>query len=392
MSQNHEHTLFQAYTFNNGVEVKNRLVVAPMTHWASNEDGTLSDAERTFIGNRARDFGLFITAATLVSPEGKAFAGEPCAYDEAHLASLKETAAIIQAQGAKAILQIHHGGWQAVDGIIGGRDKVAPSDLPAGTDAAGRPSKATRALTADEIEALIAAFGKATDLAIRAGFDGVEIHGANGYLLQQFVSGHFNRREDEWGGSRSNRLRFPLAVTDAVIAAKAAHGRDDFIIGYRLSPEEPQEDGITMEDTFALIDALKTKALQYLHVSLWDFYKKARRGADTARSRLDLIHERIGGAFPLIGVGNLFTADDVRRALDSGWVEFAAVGKAVLINPDFATLIYQGRENEIATEIDPERTDRYGYADYLWQLQLMAPAFLPPLKGRKEGWQPVDAG
>ncbi len=384
--------LLQPYTFNNGVEVKNRLVVAPMTHWASNEDGTLSDAERLFIGNRAQDFGLFITAATLVSPEGKAFAGEPCAFDEAHLDSLKETAAIIQAQGAKAVLQIHHGGYQAIDEIIGGRDKVAPSYVPPGTSSTGQPTSAARELTVDEIHALVAAFGKAADLAIRAGFDGVEIHGANGYLLQQFVSGHFNHREDEWGGSVENRLRFPLAVVDAVIAAKNACRRDDFIIGYRLSPEEPQEDGITMADTFALVDALKTRALQYLHVSLWDFHKKARRGANSSRSRLDLIHERIGGVFPLIGVGNLFTADDALHALNTGWVEFVGMGKTVLINPDFATLIYQGREAEIATEIDPDRADRYGYPEFLWNLQQMSLAFLPPLKGRKDDWKPLDAG
>ncbi|MBF0804548.1 hypothetical protein IR141_09425 [Neisseria sp. 19428wB4_WF04] len=157
-----------------------------------------------------------------------------------------------------------------------------------------------------------------------------------------------------------NRLRFPPAVVDAVIAAKTARRRDDFIIGYRLSPEEPQENGITMTDTFALADTLKARALQYLHVSLWDFHKKARRGADSCRSRLDLIHERIGGACPLIGVGNLFTADDALNVLDTGWVEFVGMGKAVLINSDFATLIYQGREADIATEIDSGHADRCG--------------------------------
>ncbi|MCP1771591.1 2,4-dienoyl-CoA reductase-like NADH-dependent reductase (Old Yellow Enzyme family) [Neisseria perflava] len=230
-----------------------------------------------------------------MSPEGKAFVGELGAFAESQLDSLTESANIIKGQGAKAILQLHHGGYQAVDEAIGSLEKIAPSDVPADTSSTGSPTSPARAMTAAEIEATIAAFGRAADLAIRAGFDGVEIHGANGYLLQQFVSGHFNRRSDEWGGSVENRLRFPLAVVDAVTAAKARHGRDDFIIGYRFSPEEPQPEGITMTDTFALIDALKQKPLQYLHVSLWDFYKKVRRGADTARTRLDLIHERIGG-------------------------------------------------------------------------------------------------
>ena len=114
--------LFQPYTLNNGIIIKNRLVVAPMTHYGSHEDGSISDEERAFLRNRATDFGLFITAATLVSPEGKTFHGQPYAFDAAHLPSLRETARIIQAQGAKAILQIHHGGFKAMTA-----DKVAPS-------------------------------------------------------------------------------------------------------------------------------------------------------------------------------------------------------------------------------------------------------------------------
>lgn len=241
--------LFQPYTLNNGVEIKNRLVVAPMTHWASDRQGQITEAERQFLHGRAEDFSLFISAATLVSEEGKAFDGEPHAIDERDLASLKEVAQIIQRQGAKAILQIHHGGKLAIAELLNGKDKVSPSE-----DA----ERGARALTADEIERLIAAFGKATELAIQAGFDGVEIHGANGYLLQQFYSGHSNRRTDKWG---ENRLAFPLAVVDAVVATKEKYQRNEFILGYRFSPEEPEEKGITMADTFRLIDALVQKPL-----------------------------------------------------------------------------------------------------------------------------------
>lgn len=104
-------------------------------------------------------------------------------------------------------------------------------------------------------------------MAIQAGFDGVEIHGANGYLLQQFYSGASNRRTDKWGGAREKRMRFPLAVLDAVLEARKESGRNDFIVGYRFSPEEPWDDGLTMEDTLALIDELRKRNLDYLHVS-----------------------------------------------------------------------------------------------------------------------------
>lgn len=301
--------LFTPYTLNNGVEIKNRLVVAPMTHLGSNDDGTLGKQERAFIAHRAEDFGIFITAATLTHKSGKAFYGQPEATEIAQLASLTETADIIKAQGAKAILQLHHGGKLAIAELIHGYDKISADD-----DAETN----TRMATDAEVRELIGSFATATELAIQAGFDGVEIHGANNYLIQQFYSGHSNRRSDEWGGSREKRMRFPLAIIEAVNAVKAKHGKDEFIVGYRFSPEEPEELGLTMEDTFALLDVLKEQPLQYLHVSLWGFYNKIRRGADTNAHRIQLIRDRIGGKLPLIGVGMLYTADEITQAFNTG--------------------------------------------------------------------------
>lgn len=376
--------LFQSYTLNNGVTLKNRLVVAPITHYASNPDGSLSDEERTFLQGRAQGFSMFIAAATLVSEEGKAFVGQPYAISDQDLPSLKARAEMYHAQGAKAILQIHHGGkniTQAQADADPNQDVVAPSADPAMFNA--------RELSVAEIEQLIQAFANATDLALSAGYDGVEIHGANGYLIQQFSSAASNQRTDEWGGSLEKRLRFPLAIVDAVNAVRTKHQRPDFIVGYRLSPEEPGEQGLTMTDTFALIDALKTKPLQYLHISLWDFYKKARRGADTNLTRLQLIHQRVNGAFPVIGVGNLLSADAMLNALNTGWAEFIALGKAVLLNPhNLVELIENGQADQITTRFDPERADHYGYPEGLWQQNLMGLAYLPPVKGKD--WQPVD--
>ena len=372
--------LFQPYTLNNGIEIKNRLVVAPMTHYASNPDGSVSEEELAFLQRRAQNFGLFITAATLVSPEGKAFPGQPYAISAADLPSLKTVAKTLQDQGAKAILQIHHGGQLALKNLIGEADVVTASN---------NPERHARALIETEIVSIINAFANATELAIQAGFDGVEIHGANNYLIQQFFSAETNRRNDQWGGSLEKRLRFPLAVVDAVSAVKVRSERKDFILGYRFSPEEPGGNGLTMQDTFALIDALVEKPLQYLHVSLWDFYKKARRGADSTLTRMQLIHRRINGKLPLIGVGNLFTADQILAAYQTGWAEFIAMGKSVLINPDLATLIANGEESKIATEIDPDRNDYYRIPTNLWAQNMRHLAYLPPVKGNNE-WKAVD--
>lgn len=362
--------LFESYRLNNGVEVKNRLVVAPMTHFASHADGTLSDEERHFLHNRAENIGLFITAATLVAEGGKAFVGQPEAIYAKQLDSLKETAQLIQSQGAKAILQIHHGGHQSIPNLLNGRDLVTASD---------EPQTGARALTGEEVESLVQSFANAADLALQAGFDGVEIHGANGFLIQQFVSAQINHRTDKWG---ENRYAFSSAVVDAVVAVREKHNRPDFIIGYRFSPEEPGENGITMQDTFGLIDVLVNKSLQYLHVSLWDFYKLARRGADETKPRIEQIHQRIAGRLALIGVGDLYTAEQILAAYQTGWAEFIALGKTVMINPNIATLIKDGKTDEIVTELDPDKADRYGIPDYLWQLCIQGGAWLPPVKGQ----------
>lgn len=371
--------LFEPYTLNNGITVKNRLAVAPMTHFSSLDNGTISEEEQIFLHNRASDIGLFITAATLVADGGKAFYGQPEAIHENQLESLKETANIIKSQDAKAILQLHHGGKLAITELLKGKDKIAPSE---------DESTASRSLTDSEIHALIASFANATDLAIRANFDGVEIHGANGYLIQQFFSAQSNRRTDEWGGNIENRLRFPLSVIDAVTTVREKYNRPDFIIGYRFSPEEGGDNGLTMTDTFALIDALVQKPLQYLHVSLWDFYKKARRGADNTQTRMALLHQRIGGKLPLIGVGNLFTAEQIFSAYQSGWAEFIALGKTVMINPNIATLIRENRLQEIISELDPNKPDHYGIPNRLWEMCKAGGAWLPPVKGK--AWQPMD--
>lgn len=363
--------IFEKYTLNNGVEIKNRLVVTPMTLFVGNQDGTFSERDFNFMKKRGENMGMFIVAATLVCEGGKAFNGQPEAIGEEHLQSLRKVSEMLKAQGTKAILQIHHGGRLAIR-ELNNNDIVAPSyDKETGA----------REITVKEIENVIKAFGNATELAIKAGFDGVEIHGANRYLIQQFYSERTNVRSDEWGGSIEKRMKFPLAVVDSVIEAKKKQNANKFIIGYRFSPEEPDEKGITMAETFMLIDRLKEKPLQYLHVSLPDFYIKVFRGADTDMETIRLIHERIDGKLPLIGVGNLYTGEQIEKALNTGWAEFTALGKTVIINPNIGTLIAESREEEIVTELDLEREDRYDLGDFLWSLaEQGGHRLLPPLR------------
>ena len=133
-------------------------------------------------------------------------------------------------------------------------------------------TKIARELTSIEIDEIITAFGEATRRAIEAGFDGIEIHGANTYLIQQFYSPFTNSRTDKWGGSRENRMRFPLAVLKACQEAIKKYANRPFILGYRFSPEEPSTPGLTMADTFYLVDVLAECGLDYLHVSLGEWH------------------------------------------------------------------------------------------------------------------------
>ena len=120
--------------------------------------------------------------------------------------------------------------------------------------------------------------------------------------------------------------------------------------------------------------------MQYLHVSLLDFHINAYRGGDNEKPAIQQIHDRINGRLPLIGVGNLYTADQINKALNSGWAEFTALGKTAILNPDIGTLILENRENEIETELDLERKDKYNLGEFLWERAKEESPLLPPLK------------
>jgi 2,4-dienoyl-CoA reductase-like NADH-dependent reductase (Old Yellow Enzyme family) len=363
--------LLKHFIFKNGIELKNRVVMAPMTNFSSNPDGTVTDEEIHYYERRSEGVGMVITACTNVTANGKGFPGEFAGDTDEMIPSLRRLASAIQAKGSKAILQIFHGGREVPPELVPNGDVVSASDIPS---AEGKP--VPRPLTSGEVESIIRDFGEATRRAIEAGYDGVEIHGANGYLIQQFFSPHANRREDEWGGSLEKRMAFPLAVVDSVKKAVTEHADDSFIVGYRFSPEEPETPGITMADTLELVDALSKKDLDYLHVSLMDFWSEPRRGVDDTRSRIEIIQERVGDRVPVIGVGSIYTADDALKALQTG-VPLIALGRELIIDPDWVQKIEQGKESEILTKIDKTKQHEVVVPDPLWNAIINSPGWFP---------------
>ncbi|WP_341775567.1 NADH-dependent flavin oxidoreductase [Staphylococcus pasteuri] len=354
--------LFESVTLRNGVELKNRFVLAPLTHVSSNDDGTISDVELPYIEKRSKDVGLAINAASNVNDVGKAFPGQPSVAHDSDIEGLKQLAQAMKKNGAKALVQIHHGGAQALPNLTPNGDVVAPS--PISLKSFGQQEEHdAREMSAEEIEQTIKDFGEATRRVIEAGFDGVEIHGANHYLIHQFVSPYYNRRNDVW----AENLKFPNAVIDEVLKAKKEHASDDFIVGYRLSPEEAESPGITMDITEELINSITKKDIDYIHVSLMDVYSKTREGQYEGQNRLKLIHKWINGRMPLMGIGSVFTADDALNAIEDVGVELVALGREILLDYNFVSKIEEGRESEIINNFDPEREDNHELPPNLWE-------------------------
>lgn len=322
--------------------------MAPMTTYSANADDTVSDAELAYYKERSAGVGVVITAVAYVSKHGKGFPGQIAAYDDFFIPSLRKIAKTIQQEGAKAILQIFHAGRQSVPALVPNGEILGASTITS----EGQPIP--RALTTAEVQQIVRDFHDATRRAIEAGFDGVEIHGANTYLIQQFFSGFTNNRTDVYGGSLEKRMRFPLEVIAAVNEAKTQFATNDFIVGYRFSPEEEQEAGITLDETIQLVDVLANEELNYLHVSLSHFKAAPRRYSGTEQTRVLALQNIIQGRLPLITVGGIHTAEDLEEAANSE-ADLIAIGRELLIEPHWVEKIQRGEIVE--TELNLEHAE-----------------------------------
>ncbi|MCM3196888.1 NADH-dependent flavin oxidoreductase [Priestia megaterium] len=366
--------LFETFTFRNGVTLKNRVVMAPMTTWSSNDDYTVSDEELTYYQKRVNGVGLVITGCTHVQPNGIGFTNEFAAYDDKFIPSLRKLAEAAKSGGAPAILQIFHGGNKALPALTPNGEVVSSSALA--TEASDfAPSVLPRELSPDEILEVIHAFGETTRRAIEAGFDGVEIHGAHGFLLQNFFSPFFNRREDEWGGSLENRLRFPLAVVQEIKNVIKKHTTKPFMLGYRISPDEHQAGGLRMKDTYELINRLIEANVDYVHASLVNVLSSKPVDSQDDKTYLELIVEHVDGQVPVLAAGSMGTPDDVKMALDKG-LTLAAIGHALIMNPDWIEKVQNGNEAEIKTAIRKSKVSELELPEKLWTaIQASGPWF-----------------
>lgn len=343
-----------------GIEVDNRIVLAPMTTFSGNDDGTTNDAEVAYYKIRNKSAGLLISACAYVQKQGKGFNAQIGADSDEMIPSLQRIAQALKENGAKAVLQIYHGGRMSPPEVLADKQAVSASAVAAERLGALIP----REMTDAEIEETIQAFGETTRRAIKAGFDGVEIHGANTYLLQQFFSPHSNCRTDKWGGDLIKRMTFPLAVVDAVKQAASLADRP-FMVGYRISPEEIENPGITIEDTFCLAEALSLKKLDYLHVSTMDFWAASIRDKEDVRVRAQLISSKVGDILPIIGVGGVHSPEDAEKVLATG-VQLVAMGRELLMDPLWLNKVKNNTVDQIDTELDLNAQEVLKIPSPLW--------------------------
>lgn len=343
------------YTFKKGITVKNRVVIPPMTEESSLQDGTVSRDELRFFDKRTGGVGMFITPNAYVTEGGKTYEGQLSITDDRYIPGLAKLAQTIKRSGTLAILQVHHGGRMSNSRVLRGKQPVSASAVAAPRKGFETP----RALTNDEIESIIEAFGEATRRAIQAGFDGFEIHGANTYLIQQFFSPHSNRRTDKWGGSLENRMQFPLAIIKACQAAIDKYATKPFLLGYRLSPEEIEKPGIRMADTLKLIDALCDQPLDYISISMGNVWRTSLNDPDEKEPTILTIKKRIAGRLPLIAAGSVITPENAEKVMDAG-IDFVAIGREYIIEPKWIDKVKDGLEKTIRYKLNRESLDEIG--------------------------------
>lgn len=363
--------LFETVKFPNGAAISSRFVMAPMVVNGSSYEGNVGEDDIKYFERRADSASLLISGATSVTPDGNAFGYGLGIYDDSQVEDWKKMAKAMKSKGNKALVQIYHPGYQAKftykdKGIIYASSNLNLPFIP----------YPITAMSKDQVEEAIEQFVQAARRAIEAGFDGIEIHGANHYLIQQFFSKTSNTRIDEFGGRIENRAKFALEIVKRVKKYAKEHAKPDFIVGYRLSPEEihGEEVGYTLDDTIYLVNEVVRLGIDYIHTSLWGnraYASKAALGQCKGQSINKVIKSVIDERALLIGAGDITSADKMLEA--SEYVDLLAVASLILTDPDAKNKILSGKENEITLDVENRIED------------LALPKNFPPMVVAMEG-------
>lgn len=305
--------------FSCGKTMPNRFMLAPMTNTQSHKDGTLSNDEYHWLTMRAEGgFGITMTCASHVQANGKGFPGQLGIYSNNHIEGHKRLAEGIKSHGSLAVVQLHHAGMRAPEDLIEGRP-VSASDIK---------KHNARSLTLEEVKQLKTDFISAAVRAQQCGYDGVEIHGAHGHILSQFLSADLNSHTDEYGGDLDNRARLLFQIAYGIRNACGP----EFLVGVRLSPERF---GMKLHEIKTVCQRfIDEDLIDFLDVSLWDCFKMPEESTYQNMSLLEHITSLNYKNVKLTVAGNIRTGKDVQKIIDSK-VDFVTIGRAAILHHDF---------------------------------------------------------
>ncbi len=316
--------------FSCGSIMKNRFMLAPLTNRQSFENGQLSDEEYHWLTMRAEgQFGLVMTCASHVQEIGKGFSGQLGIFNDDHIEGHQRLSTKIKSYGSLAVIQLHHAGMRSPSDVIH-QTPVCPS---------ANEETGARALSLEEVIQLKDDFISAAIRAKKSGYDGVEVHGAHGYILTQFISSEVNKRTDRYGGSLENRTRLLFEIVNGIRVACGPN----FLLGVRLSPEKVGMDIAEVQSICRqLVDEGNT---DFLDISLWDCFKLPE---DPQYQHLSLLEHFTSLDFKhvkLTVAGKISNAKEVQQILDAG-VDFVTIGRSAILHHDFPVKVIENPEFE----------------------------------------------
>ncbi len=325
-----------------GLKLKNRIVMPPMGVFLVDEEGFVTDDTLAYYRRRARGgAGMIMVEASAVAPEGIVSHHQMRIYDDAYIPGLRRIAEVIKEGGARAAIQIHHAGRQTSSRVIG-RPPLAPSPLKCPTIRGE-----VEVLTTEAIARIVKQFGDAAERAVEAGFEMVEIHGAHGYLINQFLSRFSNIREDEYGGPTENRARFALEVVQEIRRRLGPH----FPISFKISAQEFVPEGLTVEECIRILQLLEETGIDVVQVSAgtdatpeWisqPMFMKRGCLVESASQIKRALH------IPVICVGRINGPMLAEQILREGKADLVCMGRALLADPDLPNKAKEGRLHEI---------------------------------------------
>jgi len=329
--------LLTPFKLNSKIELKNRVLMAPLTRCMADDNLVPTQASVDYYARRA-DTGLIISEATIIRPDGQGYPNTPGLFSQAQIEGWKKVTDAVHNNGGKMFAQLWHVGRVAHPHFFGGGDVLAPSALAA-EGSVPRMRELTyvvpKAVTLEDINQLIKDYVKAAENAIEAGFDGVEIHGANGYLIDQFLHHDTNHREDEYGKTPENMSRFALQIVDSIIEAIGAEKT-----ALRVSPgayvniKENAQDQAVFD---YLLPQLEQRNLAYLHAGIFDDSTRF----DSLQGKTVSEFLRAGYKGTLVGVGS-YSFETAKAAINNEHFDLIAIGRPLIANPDYISKVTNG--------------------------------------------------